>query len=62
MKDSITINGIPVDPEEYKEICDKADRSKVNTYGEDPSPIRDYAFQLGYVMGSLSIKDEACSL
>jgi hypothetical protein len=51
-KDTITTGGVEIPRVEYLELCKKANQAKIEEFGEDIRPVRDYAFQIGYIRGA----------
>ena len=51
-KDIITTGGVEIPRVEYLDLCKQANEAKVEEFGEEVSPIRDYAFQIGYIRGA----------
>ena len=55
-EDTIRIDDVEIPLKEYIILCKQAYEQKVKAFGEDVKPLRDYAFQEGYIRGVLSVK------
>ena len=52
-EDTITVGEVTIPWKEYIELCDQARESRIEEWGEESGPLRDYAFQAGYIRGVL---------